>query len=103
MEITTLFGMLIFFALAISVMGLIENYQMKARIEGIQLATLEIMRGVRSHYELERQEVPPRIKRLVRLIESASQTASVDARAYYEYRVRIWELGRTLGEGPQQR
>lgn len=99
MELSVIAAFVVLAALVVCVSVLIDSYRATARIEGMEQAKIEIMKGVRAHYQLEGLDVPDQVTEIVDRISSTSDAASTNGIARYEYQFGFWALGRALGEG----
>jgi hypothetical protein len=99
MDLNLIAAVLVVAGLVVCFSVLIDSYRATARIEGMEQAKIEILKGVRAHYQLEGLDVPHQVKQIVDQISSKSDEASANGVARYEYKFGFWALGRALGEG----
>jgi hypothetical protein len=73
-----------------------RSYFAKGRLSGMEEATLEIIRGVRSHYEQASQPVPDDVTKAVEAVRTfaraANQQKNID-----RYQARLWIFGDAIG------
>jgi len=73
-----------------------RSYFAKGRLAGMEEATLEIIRGIRSHYESAGQAPPEYVTKAVEAVKSFARGASYE-KSIYRYHARLWIFGDVVG------
>jgi hypothetical protein len=73
-----------------------RSYFVKGRLAGMEEATLEIIRGINSHYQSAGQPVPDQATKAVAAIKSFARGASYE-KSIYRYQARLWVFGDAAG------
>src|SRR5712691_9965039 len=73
-----------------------KSYFAKGRLAGMEEATLEIIRGINSHYEVAGQPVPDQVTKAVEAIKSFARGSSCE-KSIYRYQARLWIFGDAVG------
>ena len=73
-----------------------RSYFAKGRLAGMEEATLEIIRGIRSHYEEVGQPPPEHVTKAVEAVKSFARGASSE-KSILRYHVRLWIFGDAVG------
>ena len=73
-----------------------RSYFLKGRLAGMEEATLEIIRGVRSHYERAGQAPPPSVAKAAAAVRSPARTAC-SLKSLHRYQARLWVFGDAVG------
>jgi hypothetical protein len=82
--------------LLISAWSSARSYFAKGRLAGMEEATLEIIRGINSHYESAGQPVPDQVTKAVEAIRSFARGSSYE-KSIYRYQARLWIFGDAVG------
>jgi hypothetical protein len=73
-----------------------RSYFAKGRLAGMEEATLEIIRGVNSHYEEAGRAPPDPVTRAADAVKSFARGASSD-KSILRYQARLWVFGDAVG------
>ena len=73
-----------------------RSYFAKGRLAGMEEATLEIIRGIRSHYEEAGQTPPDHVTKAVEAVKSFARGASCE-KSILRYHARLWIFGDAVG------
>ncbi len=73
-----------------------RSYFVKGRLAGMEEATLEIIRGVRSHYELAGQPPPDDVTKAAEAVRTFARTAN-HQKNIDRYQARLWIFGDAVG------
>src|SRR5450755_3702214 len=73
-----------------------KSYFAKGRLSGMEEATLEIIRGVCSHYEQAGQATPDYVTKAVEAVTTFARGASYE-KSIYRYQARLWIFGDAVG------
>jgi hypothetical protein len=73
-----------------------KSYFAKGRLAGMEEATLEIIRGIRSHYESGGQAPPEYVTEALEAVKSFARGASCE-KSIYRYQARLWIFGDAVG------
>ena len=73
-----------------------RSYFVKGRLAGMEEATLEIIRGVRSHYELAGQPPPDNVTRAAEAVKTFARAAN-HQKNIDRYQARLWIFGDAIG------
>jgi hypothetical protein len=93
----TLIGMLIAFVIAS--WSCAKSYFEKGRVRGMEEATREIMRGVRSHYELDSQAVPEPVAKALELAKAVAEKGRKTVAGTTDpYHAQLWRVGDAIGD-----
>jgi hypothetical protein len=73
-----------------------RSYFAKGRLAGMEEATLEIIRGINSHYEGAGQAPPDHVTKAVDAVRSFARGASCE-KSIHRYQARLWVFGDAVG------
>jgi hypothetical protein len=73
-----------------------RSYFAKGRLAGMEEATLEIIRGINSHYEEAGRAAPDHVTKAADAVRSFARAASSD-RSILRYQARLWVFGDAVG------
>ena len=73
-----------------------RSYFAKGRLAGMEEATLEIIRGINSHYEEAGQAPPDHVTKAVDAVRSFARGASCE-KSIQRYQARLWVFGDAVG------
>jgi hypothetical protein len=73
-----------------------RSYFAKGRLAGMEDATREIVRGIRSHYEVAGQIAPDHVAKAIEAIDTFTQRASCE-KDILRYHTRLWTFGDAVG------
>jgi len=73
-----------------------RSYFIKGRLAGMEEATIEIIRGVRSHYELAGQTPPDDVTKAVEAVRTFARAANYQ-KNIDRYQARLWIFGDAVG------
>ena len=73
-----------------------RSYFVKGRLAGMEEATLEIIRGVRSHYEQAGRPTPDDVTRAVESVKTFARAANRQ-KNIDRYQARLWIFGDAIG------
>jgi hypothetical protein len=73
-----------------------RSYFAKGRLAGMEEATLEIIRGINSHYEEAGQAPPDHVTKAVDAVRSFARGASCE-KSIHRYQARLWVFGDAVG------
>src|SRR5665647_1407054 len=73
-----------------------RSYFAKGRLAGMEEATLEVSRGIRSHYEAAGQTTPDHVTKAVEAVKSFARGASCE-KSILRYHARLWIFGDAVG------
>jgi hypothetical protein len=73
-----------------------RSYFAKGRLKGMEEATLEIIRGVNSHYQSAGQGPPEHVTKAIDAVRSFARGASHE-KSIYRYQARLWIFGDAVG------
>jgi hypothetical protein len=73
-----------------------RSYFARGRLAGMEEATLEIIRGIGSHYELAGQVPPDQVTKAIEAVRSFARGASYE-KSIYRYQARLWIFGDAVG------
>jgi hypothetical protein len=82
--------------LVVSACSSARSYFAKGRLAGMEEATLEIIRGINSHYEAAGQPAPDQVTKAVEAIKSFARGSSCE-KSIYRYQARLWIFGDAVG------
>src|SRR5664279_978478 len=82
--------------LLVSTWSSARSYFAKGRLAGMEEATLEIIRGIASHYEEAGQPPPADLNKAIKAIKSFARGASCE-KSIGRYHVRLWIFGDAVG------
>jgi hypothetical protein len=82
--------------LVVSACSSARSYFVKGRLAGMEEATLEIIRGINSHYEVAGQPAPDQVTKAVEAIKSFARGSSCE-KSIYRYQARLWIFGDAVG------
>ena len=82
--------------LLVSAWSSARSYFAKGRLAGMEEATLEIIRGINSHYEVAGQPAPDQVTKAVEAIKSFARGSSCE-KSIYRYQARLWIFGDAVG------
>jgi hypothetical protein len=72
-----------------------RSYLAKGRLAGMEEATREVIRGIRSHFDVAGQ-APPEVAKAVEAVSSFARGAS-SAKSIHHYQTRLWTFGDAVG------
>src|SRR5260370_7343440 len=72
-----------------------KSYFAKGRLAGMEEATLEIIRGVCSHYESSGQATPDYVAKAVEAVRTFARGATYE-KSIYRYQARLWIFGNAI-------
>jgi hypothetical protein len=76
-----------------------KSYFEMGRLQGMEEATREIVRGLSSHYELEGRTIPERVTKAVEGIKAVSQKRWKTGKGATDpYHAQLWIFGNAVGE-----
>ncbi len=76
-----------------------KSYFEIGRLQGMEEATREIVRGLSSHYELEGRTIPERVTKAVEGIKAVSQKRWKTGKGATDpYHAQLWIFGNAVGE-----
>src|SRR5260370_29200461 len=75
-----------------------KSYFAKGRLSGMEEATLEIIRGVCSHYEQAGQATPDYVAKAVGAVTTFERPAPYE-KSIYRYQGRLWIFRDAIGAG----
>jgi hypothetical protein len=73
-----------------------RSYFAKGRLAGMEEATLEVIRGINSHYEEAGQTPPDHVSKAVDAVRSFARGASCE-KSIQRYQARLWVFGDAVG------
>ena len=73
-----------------------RSYFVKGRLAGMEEATLEIIRGVNSHYETAGQAAPDDVTKAIEAVRTFARSASYQ-KSIDRYQARLWIFGDAVG------
>src|SRR3981081_1391832 len=73
-----------------------KSYFAKGRLAGMEEATLEIIRGIYSHYESAGQATPDYVTKAVEAVKTFARGATYE-KSIYRYQARLWIFGDAVG------
>src|ERR1700687_5628296 len=73
-----------------------RSYFAKGRLAGMEEATLEIIRGISSHYELPGQASPDHVTTACEAVKPCARGASSE-KSIRRYQARLWIFGDAVG------
>jgi hypothetical protein len=73
-----------------------KSYFARGRLAGMEEATLEIIRGVGSHYEEAGQAEPEYVTKAVEAVKTFARGATYE-KSIYRYQARLWVFGDAIG------
>src|SRR3981189_3945286 len=73
-----------------------KSYFAKGRLAGMEEATLEIIRGIYSHYESAGQATPDYVAKAVEAVRTFARGAPYE-KSIYRYQARLWIFGDAIG------
>jgi hypothetical protein len=71
-------------------------YFLKGRLAGMEEATLEIIRGIASHYEAAGQIAPGHVTKAIESVKTFARGASCE-KSIHRYHARLWIFGDAVG------
>ena len=92
--LAVLIGLLVL--LLVSAWSSARSYFARGRLAGMEEATLEIIRGINSHYQSAGQPVPDQVTKAVAAIKSFARGASFE-KSIYRFQARLWIFGDAVG------
>ena len=84
------------FLLLASAWSAARSYFAKGRLKGMEEATLEIIRGIGSHYEIAGQASPEHVTKAVEAVKTLARRGSCEKRIL-RYQARLWVFGDAVG------
>jgi hypothetical protein len=82
--------------LLVSTWSSARSYFAKGRLKGMEEATLEIIRGIDSHYQTAGQAAPDHVTRAIEAVRSFARGASHE-KSIDRYQARLWIFGDAIG------
>jgi hypothetical protein len=73
-----------------------RSYFVKGRLAGMEEATLEIIRGVNSHYETAGQAAPDDVTKAIEAVRTFARSVSTQ-KGIDRYQARLWIFGDAVG------
>ena len=73
-----------------------RSYFAKGRLAGMEEATLEIIRGIGSHYEFAGQAPPDHVAKAVEAVKTFARGVSCE-KSIHRYHARLWIFGDAVG------
>src|SRR5450759_917403 len=73
-----------------------RSYFAKGRLAGMEEATLEIIRGISSHYESAGQAPPDYVTKAIEAVKSSARGACYE-KSILRYHARLWIFGDAVG------
>jgi hypothetical protein len=73
-----------------------RSYLAKGRLAGMEEATREIIRGVRSHFDVAGQDLPENVSKAVEAVNSFARCKTVE-KSIQRYQARLWTFGDAVG------
>jgi hypothetical protein len=73
-----------------------RSYFLKGRLAGMEEATAEIIRGIRSHYEVAGEAPPDQVAKALEAIKSFARSTSFE-KSIHRYQPRLWIFGDAVG------
>jgi hypothetical protein len=73
-----------------------RSYFAKGRLAGMEEATLEIIRGIGSHYEAAGQAPPDHVTKAIEAVRSFARGACYE-KSIHRYHARLWIFGDAVG------
>src|SRR5262249_29703364 len=95
MDILAILAVLLL-SLAYASISSARSYFARGRLAGMEEATREIIRGVRSHYEIAGLPPPDAIAKAIEAVNSFARTAAPD-KNIQRYHARLWTFGDAVG------
>jgi hypothetical protein len=74
----------------------VRSYFAKGRLAGMEEATHEIIRGVRSHFDVAGQAPPDYVVKAVEAVSSFARSASYE-KSIHRYQALLWTFGDAVG------
>jgi hypothetical protein len=87
---------LLLILLLVSTWSSAKSYFVKGRLAGMEEATLEIIRGIASHYEAAGQAPPDHVAKALEAVKIFARGASYE-KSIYRYQARLWIFGDAVG------
>src|SRR5882672_11853026 len=82
--------------LLVSAWSSARSYFARGRLAGMEEATLEIIRGVCSHYESSGQATPDYVAKAIEAVRTFARGATYE-KSIYRYQARLWIFGDAIG------
>jgi hypothetical protein len=82
--------------LLVSAWSSARSYFAKGRLAGMEEATLEIIRGISSHYESAGQAPPDYVTKAIEAVKSSARGACYE-KSILRYHARLWIFGDAVG------
>jgi hypothetical protein len=73
-----------------------RSYFAKGRLAGMEEATREVIRGVRSHFDVAGQAPPDGVAKAVEAVSSFARSASLE-KSIHRYQTLLWTFGDAVG------
>jgi len=73
-----------------------RSYFAKGRLAGMEEATREIIRGVRSHFDVAGQDLPDSVLKAVEAVNSFARFRTAE-KSIQRYQARLWTFGDAVG------
>jgi len=74
----------------------VRSYFAKGRLAGMEEATREVIRGIRSHFEVAGQDPPDHVAKAVEAISSFARSRSCE-KSIHRYQTLLWTFGDAVG------
>jgi hypothetical protein len=84
------------FLLLASAWSAAKSYFAKGRLKGMEEATLEIIRGIGSHYEIAGRAPPDHVIKAIEAVKTLARAGSYEKRIL-RYQARLWIFGDAVG------
>jgi len=73
-----------------------RSYFAKGRLAGMEEATREVIRGIRSHFDVAGQNPPDHVVKAVEAVTSFARSMSCE-KSIHRYQARLWTFGDAVG------
>jgi hypothetical protein len=73
-----------------------RSYFARGRLAGMEEATREIIRGIRSHFDVAGQDLPDNVMKAVEAVRSFAQCKTSE-KSIQRYQARLWTFGDAVG------
>ena len=82
--------------LFIAAFSSVRSYFAKGRLAGMEEATREVIRGIRSHFDVAGQAPPDYVVKAVEAVSSFARSASYE-KSIHRYQALLWTFGDAVG------
>jgi hypothetical protein len=82
--------------LVIATWSSVRSYYARGRLAGMEEATREIIRGIRSHYEVAGEPPPDHVAKAIEAVRASARGAS-NEQDILRYHARLWSFGDAVG------